>query len=356
MQDKIIIVKRDSLPALTHVDVDDRKVDIGELRDFSRHDALRACMTSNASTTSFAWTTLKPGQTLAAHKHPVDSMILVCEGAGRYFGEYDAELGAGDIVYVRSNALHGFQAAADSRLECLSIQFEGRGLYEDSERSLVKFGNISHYDSILACNRNWKKSFAELCASLSADIHSHGDIYNASLYGYIGRWSGVFQNLLFLRQANTHCKSLSEIFREHLHDEFGHDELLSQYEYRWDAQLEAYFGWFLNQMYTRSDETKLILVHMVMETAGDVFSQVMAESSAGKTEIAEYVGVHGELDGGHADVGSDIIKQYCFSHSVDAMSACEDGWRMFMGMFTRMRELALLRQQEAMLPSEMDAA
>ncbi len=356
MQDKIIIVKRDSLPALTHVDVDDRRVDIGELRDFSRHDALRACMASNASTTSFAWTTLKPGQTLAAHKHPVDSMILVCEGHGRYFGEYDAALSAGDIVYVRSNALHGFQAAEDSRLECLSIQFEGRGLYEDSERSLVRFGSASHYDSLLASHRDWKQSFAELCAGLNADIRSHGDIYNATLYGCIGRWSSVFQNLLFLRQANTHCKSLSEIFRDHLRDEFGHDALLSRYEYRWDAQLEAYFGWFLNQMYTRSDEVKLILVHMVMESAGDVFSQVMAESSAGTTEIARYVDVHGELDGGHADVGSEIIKQYCFSHSSDARSACEDGWRMFVGMFARMRELALQSQREAVPVSDIEAA
>lgn len=355
MQDKIIIVKRDSLPALTHVDVDDRQVDIGELRDFGRHEALRACMAANASTVSFAWTTLKPGQTLAMHTHPVDSMILVCEGAGRYFGEYDAELGAGDIIYVRSNALHGFQAAADSCLQCLSIQFEGRGLYEDSERSLVKFGNASHYDAVLASNRRWKQSFAELCISLSSDIRRHGDIYNASLYGYIGRWSSVFQNLLFLRQANTNCKSISDIFREHLQDEFGHDALLSKYEYRWDAQLEAYFGWFLNQMYMRSDEAKLILVHMVMETAGDVFSEVMAASSAGKTQIADYVGVHGELDGGHADIGSEIIKNYCFSHPADAESACEDGWRMFMGMFTRMRELAL-QAQEAVQPSDMEAA
>lgn len=344
MQDKIIIIKRDSMPALTHVDVDGHQVDIGELRDFSRDDALRACLAAGAAT-SFAWTTLKPGQTLASHTHPVDSMILVCEGSGRYFGEHDAALNAGDIVYVRRNALHGFQAAPDQSLQCLSIQFEGRGLYEASDRSLVKFGNTSRYDVLLDANERWKRAFTERCLSIKADIHQYGEEFNACLFGCISRWSTVFQHLLFLRQAHTTCKTISGIFREHLQEEFGHDAYLSKYTYHWDAQLEAYFGWFLNQMYTRSDEAKLILVHMVLESAGDIFSATMSSSLAEKRDISEYVGVHGELDGDHASIGADIVQSYCFSHPAEAESACQDAWRMFLEMFTRLHELALQQYQ-----------
>ena len=152
--EQVVIVPRNEIPVIEQVNTAKGIVNIGQLADFRKHPKLKQLMPEQQHHVSFAWTNLASHQILPIHKHPVDSMIIICEGSGRYFGEFDAQLEAGDIVYVTKNALHGFQAN-EHGLKCLSIQFEDSGLYSNKDSELVAFGTQSRYDDLMNLNNQW---------------------------------------------------------------------------------------------------------------------------------------------------------------------------------------------------------
>lgn len=332
--EKVVIVRRDEISVIEQINTPNGVVSIGQLADFRKHFELNRLMPKKAHHVSFAWTSLEPHQTLPMHKHPIDSMIIICEGSGRYFGEFDAVLKAGDIVYVTSNALHGFQAN-NHGLRCLSVQFEDTGLYSNKNRELVDFSENSPYDNLINLNKQWMARFDELCKELHSDTQQFGSVYVNTLFGLIGRWSHVFQNILFLRQAHSSNKDISRMFKAHLVEEFGHDALIENYHYIWDAQIEGYFSWFLNQMYVLCDSRKLILVHMVLESAGEIFSTQFKKNILGEPNLNQYLDLHYHLDEDHAQIGSEHVLLYSQQNFSLAKETCENGWILFIEMFRR---------------------
>ena len=338
--DRITIINFNDIPFISTVNTENGIIDIGKLAEFRKHPKLANLMPNEKHHVSFAWTMLAPYQELPAHKHPIDSMIIICSGDGNYFGEFDHDLKPGDVVYVKSNALHGFRAGSND-LKCLSIQFEKFGLYSHKNKELVEFGQQSSYYKLLKICDSKTKLFANLCNEIHQDTIKLGQPYINHLFGQISRWSTVFQNILYIRQSLVSVPELESIFMDHLIEEFGHNKLLESYNYQWCPELEAYCSWFSNQMMSLCDYRKLILVNMVLERAGDVFSSYFKKYDAYDKKTKEYVDIHNDADEKHSLLGAEYLLTYCNQNFNLAKETCEQAWCIFIKLFKCIRANSL---------------
>jgi len=98
---------------------------------------------------SIAWVRLEAGEQLDEHIHPVDSMILICEGGARTLGGIQEIMNEGDILLVPQGQPHGFIGLSPNGFWGLSLQFDSRGLYENISDPWATFTNE---DKIFAMN------------------------------------------------------------------------------------------------------------------------------------------------------------------------------------------------------------
>ncbi|MFT3774322.1 MAG: hypothetical protein QM820_53865 [Minicystis sp.] len=140
MLSTITIIPRASIQLVTEIMEDGHMHSLGEQRDFRRNPVLAEFLSEQARL-AIAWVRLGPGQVLEPHAHPIRSMILVCGGRGVLLDKDWTEkpLSLGDAVLVPSNYAHGFKGLDPDGVEGLSIQFDDRGLYEDTSRPRVAF-------------------------------------------------------------------------------------------------------------------------------------------------------------------------------------------------------------------------
>lgn len=142
MEPDVIVIPRVDVPAIYEIEEGGKKHELGEHRDFSRHPVLKEAIPDNARL-GISWAKLKPDQVLEPHLHPIMSMIIVCRGGGRLLGDKVGPLHEGDVVVVPPGRLHGFVGGDPDGLTVLSVQFEMRGLYEDTKNALVEFASRS---------------------------------------------------------------------------------------------------------------------------------------------------------------------------------------------------------------------
>lgn len=136
---KMQVISRTSIPVISSIEIDGVLHNLGKLFDFRKHPDLLSFIPENARP-SFAWTSLEAHEELAAHEHPTSSMIIVCEGQGEVFGDCNQKIQAGDVIIIPPYHQHGFRGGGkEGGLWCLSIQFEGLGLYENTEAPRVAF-------------------------------------------------------------------------------------------------------------------------------------------------------------------------------------------------------------------------
>lgn len=133
---EVTVIARNDIPAIHSITQDGVVHHVGELRDFRWHDTLREFMPS-AKLISFSWVSLKPGDRLLPHEHPMQGMIIIVKGSARLTGQINRTLNEGDIVITPPNCSHGFDCG-DEEAYGLSIQFE-EGIYTDPENARVKF-------------------------------------------------------------------------------------------------------------------------------------------------------------------------------------------------------------------------
>src|SRR5262249_16227496 len=124
-------------------------------------------------------------------------------------------------------------------------------------------------------------------------------------------WSGYYQKALMARTAFTENPKYASIFRRHLNEEYGHDTALTldlgpAAGTVWDPVLDATASWFLVKMLTLDNLEKLVLVHLVLETAGSTFHKVAATAMARFGET-NYFFQHGEVDDEHAGFAIDML-------------------------------------------------
>jgi quercetin dioxygenase-like cupin family protein len=134
----IAVIRRDEIPAISEIMEDGELHHLGELRDFRRHPVL-ASFIPEQGRLAIAWVRLRAGEILAAHRHPTASLLLCVGGRGIVLDRPDDIILPGDAVCVPAGSTHGFMGLEPNGVEGLSIQFEERGLYEDTSRPQVHF-------------------------------------------------------------------------------------------------------------------------------------------------------------------------------------------------------------------------
>lgn len=210
------------------------------------------------------------------HEHPVKSMVIVCKGSALLTGDHQQQLNEGDVVWVEPFSKHGFISRPGEEFYGISIQFEGKGLYEDLNNARVKFSSSSladlHQFNDQQLEVHTKNSFFKLVESgrLEKDPKLFQRFVTAL---YV--WSRCFQRVLLTRQIMCVDKELLEEYTHHLNEELGHDALLRDCynisEDAYDPILEAASNWFVTQMYLLDEAEKIVVVHLVIESSGHAF-------------------------------------------------------------------------------------
>lgn len=324
----ITIISRESLPKLTQAEQSGNIVDIGEYRSFSGDSILKNFL-SSTTIPSIAWTKLDPEQMLPVHKHPMDSLIVVCEGSGKYIGEYEKDLIEGDMVHVSSNSLHGFVAGKHG-LKCLSIQNDGEPIYNIDKTAKVDFLK-QESDHIFLRKDEFENRFTSICETINEAINfGQNEDFENRFFGYLKRWSQCFQRLIFIRQAITYDEGLLKIFYEHLQEEIGHEQILSKYNYEKDMTIESYCSWFEEKIKAVNDHEKAIMIHSVLEAAGEIFSKSISTDTK---QTKNYIDLHSDLDEGHSKVCDSYIIDYSINNSDSTENIYNETWIAFITMF-----------------------
>ncbi|AUX24088.1 uncharacterized protein SOCEGT47_046210 [Sorangium cellulosum] len=338
---RVSVIARHELPAITTVEVDGAVFDLGEHRDFRRHAAVAGFIPERARL-AVAWTRLDPGRSLAPHVHPIRSMIIVCQGAGRLLGELERPLAAGDIVLVPAGCSHGFAGSAPDGIVALSVQFEQAGLYERVEEPMVRPPAAADPLSPLRAysQRRLEAHVRTPYFQLLRDGLLRDPRARAMFLDLLQRWSATFQRLMLLRQATCVDPSFAEGFSRHLQEEIGHDRMLvpalEEGPRCRDPIVEAAGEWFVAQMLTRDNAEKAALVHLVLEVSAHAFHSEAARAFEGEAHLAPYFSVHEEADDAHTQIGEDLLRSLAPVAHERLHAIVRDGWDMLEAMLDRM--------------------
>ncbi|MEH2079522.1 MAG: hypothetical protein V7K89_05765 [Nostoc sp.] len=350
-REKIKIIRRDEIPSLTHVLIDNIEQNLGILKDFRKHSDLLDFL-PNEGRVSLAWVHLKPLEKLACHVHPIKTMIIMCHGHGRIQGEIDAEFSDGDVVIIPNGSLHGFVGAGNQGFWALSVQLEGRGLYENPNEAQVEFadGRLHKkeynpgFTKLLQRNKQFSEDhkqnpmFALVTSGRLADKRLRNRFFDC-----VQVWSNFFQKILFARSAFTEEREFALLFNKHLDEEYGHNNNLAAergdaLKVVWDPILEATSNWFAWKMLTLDSTEKTVLVHLVLEVGSSVFSKV-ANLNISSFEQTKYFAVHDEADDEHQVMGLELLtnlEQRSYDRLIQIQ---QEGWDMLNVMCARIAEL-----------------
>ncbi|WP_445115922.1 cupin domain-containing protein [Acinetobacter sp. WZC-1] len=330
------VISRTDIRAITEVEVDGQIHQLGEHRDFRRNSALAAFIPENGRY-SFSWVRLKNGEILDNHQHSTKSLIIVTQGSVYLTGSQQKLLQEGDAVCVPPGQLHGFRSEEGQTFHGLSIQFEGEGLYENEITPRVEFlagekqvsyQDLDHLNNQLGL-RHEKNALFRLFES--GQLQTRPAMKQRFLEAlYV--WSVYFQKMLYARQAFCTNDELYAIYSEHLHDEFGHDEILRVQNNLtnkiYDPALEAASLWFINKMMSSDEAEKIVIVHMVVETSGDSFGKATENILTHDHNESDpsYFEIHAEADEGHNALGRPYLQKLSASQFPKLMETCRQAW------------------------------
>jgi hypothetical protein len=153
----------------------------------------------------------------------------------------------------------------------------------------------------------------------------------------VQRFSRAFQATLFARQAFCADPIYYRIFLKHLDDEYGHDRLIArrpEAREMQDTLFEAILSWFPQQMLLLDNVDKAVLVHLVLETAGDYFHS-MALPYLGHHVESPYFETHAECDPEHATMAMGLLDEHHESTYRRLVGLVDDGWDMLLQMMGR---------------------
>jgi quercetin dioxygenase-like cupin family protein len=347
MSKKIQIIKREHIPPMTSITVDGTKHDLGVLKDFRRSSILAEFL-PEVSRTSFSWVHLDAGEILDPHVHPTESMIIMAHGSGRLLdGDDMPSIDAGDVVIVPRGCLHGFEGTGSTGYWALSIQFEGKSLYEDTANARVAFGDRAtpYYERLMAANRlyrdryNSNDIFRFIRGANVDNKQARGRLLDSILV-----WSNYFQRVVLARSAFTEDARYSAIFKEHLDEEYDHNTSLardrgSELVEVWDPILDATASWFAWKMLTLDNLDKLVLVHLVLEAAATEWHRA-AHPIMSRFRETNHFQTHDQVDAGHEDVGLELLETIDDVALQRLSSVQKEGWDMMNAMCDRMAFLA----------------
>jgi hypothetical protein len=140
-----------------------------------------------------------------------------------------------------------------------------------------------------------------------------------------------FQSILFTRQAHCADERYGKLFRRHLNEEIGHDDVLQKDRGRsdeiWDPILEATTAWFISRMTMLDNIEKLAIVHLVLESSGAHMGRI-SKAPMRRFGSADYFNLHDEVDDSHVSIALDPLRRQPPDTIARLMVVIEQAWRM----------------------------
>ena len=336
-----IVISRSQIPVLTHVLVDGVEQSIGEVYDFRAHTGLKELI-PNEGRTSLAWVRLGSGDVHKPHFHPVASMVVICEGEGELTGDLTMKINAGDIVMIPAQALHGFIGEGANGFWAVSIQFDGNGLYEAPDDPRMSLKQSNDFTRLKGSQVELEQEFANnnLVRLVQSPVIQRDAKLRDSLLDVLHVWSNHFQDLIRIRAAAAKGENFKTIAVQHMQEELGHNNALAEMRNHrtldiWDPVIESVSSWFSEKMAKSSDIEATILMHLVIEEAGNIFHGEGAKAFPG----SEHFEQHGIHDDDHAEMGWKVLGSQ-HNAQEDMQSILLNGWKMMNLLCNRMAEVA----------------
>jgi len=342
------LITRESLPSIHEVEIDGTRHGLGILKDLRQNPDF-ARLVPDQARLSVSWVHLKDGERLDEHRHPTTSAIIVTEGSGMVTGDLRGTLKPGDMILVAPGALHGFVGKGPDGFWGLSLQFEGRALYEDLSRPRVVFREDANgaTEAKLALLTEENERYLEAYRSnplvrlVESGAVEKNERVRARLLDGLHYWSNVFQRVLFMRAALESPAAFQRLAERHIKEEVGHNDVLGAMREEgataaWDPILAATTNWFVERMASLSPAEQTIVVHFVLEGSGDVFhkaaSPVFPDTPHFKT--------HAGADEDHLRLGIEALKLRPDLDLPACREALRQGWAMMNALSARIAELA----------------
>lgn len=319
--------------------------DLGVVKILSQHPALAEFIPPQ-SELAISWVRLENDQELLVHQHPEASLILICDGSGKTLGTTERNIEAGDVVLVPPHSLHGFKGTHEG-FWALSIQFNGKALYEDTTRPNVVFipqetDTTKPAIALLQDNQTYQDSFknSRLLSLVNSPSINQPKVREKFL-DCLQTWSDMFQDLLHIRVAMTRNPTHKKIALEHLQEELGHNNNLrnqrdAHHSPVSDAAFHSTMEWFRHQMLCESDMVKTLLMHLVLEGSGEIFHREAARVFVNMPHFQE----HGEDDGRHVSMGIELLNQASPKEIEELRQTLSEGWNMITLLCDRLSDIA----------------
>lgn len=332
------IVKMNEIENVSKVTVDNQVYFLGEHRDFRRNEYLAKFIPENARL-SMSWTMLKENEVLEIHEHPTPSMIIVYSGNGKVIGDLEASLTQGDIVAVPSGYKHGFVGGEQS-LCAISVQFEGNGLYEDKNNARVNFSNSSGLDKLLEYNSLRLNKHVDIpFFKMLTDGTLEEPAKKRKFESLLKSWSRKFQSIIHLRQGGTQNVEFYDVFKQHLLEEIGHDDLIKATgDNIWDPVIESCSDWFLSNMLFQDNIHKAAIVHLVLENSAHEFHE-LAHSLLDSGKNDEYYETHAVHDEDHSNMVNHLLLDQPHSTYLELQESIKHAWDILEAMLDRMHKI-----------------
>ncbi|WP_445497282.1 cupin domain-containing protein [Photorhabdus sp. SF281] len=354
----IMLVKRDEIPSMRTIEVDGVEHWLGHVKDFMKNKSLVNFLPGD-NRISMAWVRLEAGEELNEHIHPVESMILMCEGGAHTTGEIKVDMNAGDILLVPPGRLHGFKGMTPNGFWGLSIQFDSRGLYEDitdpwavfyPEMKSEKVGDKNIAEQLFQLNEKYMDRFDKhrLFALVRKGLLKNPEAKKRFLDCF-QVWSNHFQKMVLARVITLQDPKFEELAWLHLIEELGHNRILSKsrtdLRIVFDPVLESTSAWFPWKMNSISDIEKVVLVHLVVE-ASAIFFYKHIQPEMASTATGGHFDIHTITDDQHMAMGYAFLRNISLGDGERLFEIQRQGWSVLMSIMGRIADLVVHNSDE----------
>ncbi|HCM1323109.1 cupin domain-containing protein [Vibrio parahaemolyticus] len=353
MNNIVKLVRRDDVPSIRTVEVDGVEHWLGHVKDFTKHKHLVDFLPKD-NRISMAWVRLEAGEQLDVHTHPVESLILLCEGNADTLGDVQSSMVAGDALLVPPQRPHGFKGGYPNGFWGLSIQFDSRGLYEelsdpwaafDEDMKVSEVSSENIIDKLFEANEVYMEHFDKhrLFALVNKGLLNNESARNRFLDCF-QVWSNYFQKMVLSRALNTQDSEHLVLAWEHFTEELGHNTDLANSRDKtnvvFDPVLEASSSWFANIIPSLTDSQKVVLVHLVVEASATYFYKHLKPAMEQDVTKAHFDNHHID-DHDHVKMGYDFIRRNQLTEPEKLLEIQKKGWSMLETVMGRIADLVV---------------
>jgi len=349
---EVTLVRRDDVPSMRTIMVEGVEHWLGHVKDFTKNQSLVKFIPKD-NRISMAWVRLEAGERLDEHIHPVESMILMCEGGARTLGDVRETMVAGDILLVPPGKPHGFIGTAPNGFWGLSIQFDSRGLYEDIADPWATFDHelpAQHahgtvVEEMFRKNEEYMERFDKhrLFALVRGGL-LNDPAARSRFLDCFQVWSNYFQKMVLARAVTSQQRNFEELAWLHLFEELGHNRDLANsradLQPVFDPVLEATCAWFAAKMERISEVEKVVLSHVVVEASATFFYKHVRPAMAA-TDVNRHFDIHTTADDGHVEMGYSFLRKIHIEDGRAVFEIQRQGWAMLMAVMGRIADLVV---------------